>query len=464
MLLTISPEEAFTQLQKAGKAIHSERRLPLEKIVATSATHSYLYARDILRHRFLEGEAAISKNPNIAYFYACSVVKDRWTIAEKTMSVSPDTAFRYAEDVCKGQFPLGEKAIATHPLYAFKYAKEILKVRWPAGEPAIATDPELSVRYAAEVLNGGRFVEGESAILTSPAVIMDYVERILRRRWKECESVLIGNVKLWSRYCDKYLTEKDKELAIEPDAVVLTPMEAYTVCSRTGPDPLMEKFIAADAHASLMYARHILHGKFPAGEAAILTDAVSCYNYAKDILQRRWIDAEKVIAGNPNAAWGYATWIINGRFPEAESSLKKNEKLWGFYVKKFNLETPLPAEKIPLDGTWKDLLYRYVEAGNPEDHAKICELLGRPFDTHSNLDSVRFRKVLILLIECQGGMRSKTIFNRQTGKYTIKGQIGSNPVTYFQIADKGWRTAFQLIFTLYYENFLSSGAKQCDIS
>ena len=53
----------------------------------------------------------------------------------------------YARDVIKCRWPEGEPAIATDPELAYSYAKNVLKGRFREGEEAISTHPRLAKDY-----------------------------------------------------------------------------------------------------------------------------------------------------------------------------------------------------------------------------------------------------------------------------------------------------------------------------
>jgi hypothetical protein len=75
-------------------------------------------------------------------------------------------AYLYARDVIKGRWVEGEPIIATDPGWAYMYARYIIKARFPEGEKAIANHPEYVYWYARDVIKG-RFLEGELIIMFS---------------------------------------------------------------------------------------------------------------------------------------------------------------------------------------------------------------------------------------------------------------------------------------------------------
>ena len=86
----------------------------------------------------------------------------------------PKRAYLYAEDVIKGRWPEGEPVMAKDPEYAYYYARDVIKGRWPEAEAAIATDPGFACCYARDTKD--RFPEGEKAIATDPIWTKRYLE------------------------------------------------------------------------------------------------------------------------------------------------------------------------------------------------------------------------------------------------------------------------------------------------
>jgi hypothetical protein len=78
----------------------------------------------------------------------------------------PEQAYWYAKDIIKGRWPEGEAAISKHPYWAYYYARDVIKGRWPEGESTIAKDSQEAYWYAKDIING-RWPEGEEAIANS---------------------------------------------------------------------------------------------------------------------------------------------------------------------------------------------------------------------------------------------------------------------------------------------------------
>ena len=71
----------------------------------------YMYARDIIKDRWLEAEEYIKKDPEYAHFYAKNVIKGRWPEAEEYIKKDSRWACRYAENIIKGRWKEAEEYI-----------------------------------------------------------------------------------------------------------------------------------------------------------------------------------------------------------------------------------------------------------------------------------------------------------------------------------------------------------------
>lgn len=94
-------------------------------ILQTHPAWSYYYARNVLRGRYPEGEAAISQDPIVAFSYAKHVIKGPWLLGEPAIASAPNSAFAYAKEIIKGPWKPGEDAIKSDPVLANQY-KEFL--------------------------------------------------------------------------------------------------------------------------------------------------------------------------------------------------------------------------------------------------------------------------------------------------------------------------------------------------
>ena len=75
-----------------------------------------------------------------------------------------------------------------------------------------------------------------------------------------------------------------------------------------------EKYIAADAEYSYYYAKNVLKGAFPAGEAAISKSAEYSYMYAKYALKGPFPEGEAAIATNTDYANWYTRRVLKADF------------------------------------------------------------------------------------------------------------------------------------------------------
>ena len=79
----------------------------------------WLYARDVIKGRWLGGEQAIIQCTDPRYYYA------------------PEYAYSYALQVIKGRWPEAEPMIMQDSYWAYSYARNVIKGRWPEAESAI---------------------------------------------------------------------------------------------------------------------------------------------------------------------------------------------------------------------------------------------------------------------------------------------------------------------------------------
>lgn len=126
--MTKTPYECFNQAYLNKKLASKED----ECIISTNAEYSFLYAKFILRSRFLAAEEIISRNANWACVYAHEIIQGKWDQAEKVIANSESASYFYAIEVLKGRFELGEASIlndcSLH--YAHAYAEGVIKHRW----------------------------------------------------------------------------------------------------------------------------------------------------------------------------------------------------------------------------------------------------------------------------------------------------------------------------------------------
>jgi hypothetical protein len=113
----MTPQEAYY------KCKNKNCRVPkLESIISTNFYYSYLYARDLIKGRFIEGEKLIATDLYYSYCYAVQIIKGRWEECEKTIATHPEHSYWYAHNVIKGPFHL------CHPIiFNSEYKDDYLK-------------------------------------------------------------------------------------------------------------------------------------------------------------------------------------------------------------------------------------------------------------------------------------------------------------------------------------------------
>ena len=87
-----------------------------------------------------------------------------------------------------------------------------------------------------------------------------------------------------------------------------------------------EREISKYAEYSYYYARGVLEGPFPLGEAAIAKRGVYAYYYARFVLKDPFPAGEAAIATNPGCALAYATTVLKADFYINGKLIAKFEK------------------------------------------------------------------------------------------------------------------------------------------
>ena len=83
------------------------------------------------------------------------------------------------------------------------------------------------------------------------------------------------------------------------------------------------------------YAKNVLKGRFPEGEATMATDPRWSCDYAIYVLGGRFPEGEAAIATDAYWAFGYAADVLKGRFPEGEAAIAK-DPIWAKeYLERF---------------------------------------------------------------------------------------------------------------------------------
>jgi lambda repressor-like predicted transcriptional regulator len=86
-----------------------------------------------------------------------------------------------------------------------------------------------------------------------------------------------------------------------------------------------EAALAKDGQYAYFYAKHVLKGRWPAGEEAIAKDAFASYEYATDVLKAGFPAGEEAIAKDARYAYFYAKDVLDGPFPAGEAAIAKDQ-------------------------------------------------------------------------------------------------------------------------------------------
>jgi len=118
----MTPQEAYCKAMELGKRIPE-----LEPVISQDAQCSYLYAREVIKVRFILGEAVISKNAQYSYFYARYVIKGRFELGEPAISKDAHYSCWYALYAIKGKLPdfMHNQMIFSNDEYTKEYVKFI---------------------------------------------------------------------------------------------------------------------------------------------------------------------------------------------------------------------------------------------------------------------------------------------------------------------------------------------------
>ncbi len=212
----MTPERAYDILEndpnlesKAIRGVFSRYRYreSLEHTIGSDAFWSYKYARNVIKGRWVPGEAAISKDAGYSFWYAEAVIKCRFVLGEAAISKDAEYAERYAKHFIKGRWELGEEAISKDAEYSHYYAKYVLKSRFILGEPAICKSSEWSFRYAVCAI---RDWTPELAAMC-PAWLYIYAKDVVKGRLPTVlhnKMIAFGIMDSSDKYVKKYLGSK----------------------------------------------------------------------------------------------------------------------------------------------------------------------------------------------------------------------------------------------------------------
>ena len=108
---------------------------------------------------------------------------------EESLASNPHYAYLYAKRVLKKRFIRGEMMISTNSRTSLLYAIYVMHGRFELGESAIATFADDAIDYA--ILIKGRFKMGEPVIRYRDRSIIDYVNAANEGNWEGCENLFL---------------------------------------------------------------------------------------------------------------------------------------------------------------------------------------------------------------------------------------------------------------------------------
>jgi hypothetical protein len=127
-------DQLFDEIQKWNSHNYGHTFHHLPNIIKRIPRDAYLYARYIIKGRWIEAEPVIMKNPYYAYQYAKNVLQKRWPDAEPYIMNDLYRAYEYARDVIDGRWLEVEPLIMKDARYSDIYARDVIKERWLEAE------------------------------------------------------------------------------------------------------------------------------------------------------------------------------------------------------------------------------------------------------------------------------------------------------------------------------------------
>jgi len=118
----MTPQEAYYKAKKSGLRIPK-----LELAISKNVFHSYYYAINVIKGKFILGEPLISKNTAYSYWYAKIVIKGKFILGEPAINKNAEYSCWYAKYVIKGKLPdfMHNQMILENNEYTKEYVKFI---------------------------------------------------------------------------------------------------------------------------------------------------------------------------------------------------------------------------------------------------------------------------------------------------------------------------------------------------
>ena len=360
----LTPDEAF---DKALNLWVTGEQIPkvLEDIIATDPFNASMYAREIVKGRWPQGEETIL-NSEYKVDYINFLKKIGYEDLEESttlQNMSPDDAYDKAVDLFNKKEPIPkelEDIIATHAQNALNYAYYILKGRFLKGEPAISKNGMMAIDYAMEVV-GGRFPEGEEAISEDPELHDEYIEFLNSIGYEDLEESTSNNP------YKNLSSDQAYDLAIN-------------LSSKNTPIPKgLEEIIAQDPHNSYFYAKYVVKGRFPQGEPMIMSNLDAKANYIRFLNKIGYEDLEESTSNqqrnpyknlSPENAYYKAVdlFVINEPIPKELEKIIATDPNYAYFYAKDIIKSRFPqGEEAILNGSYKDNYINFLKSINYQD-------------------------------------------------------------------------------------------------
>lgn len=177
-----------------------------ERLIARDRSLAQRYVRHIIKARWEECEPCMRLNIN-EWFNYLSILREFGVTQDEILSLSErekneiDSSYHallYAKRIIKGRWIEGEPLIMKDLENAYSYVI-FVKERIEAVEDLICKNARMSSNYAIEVLGSKPFEKGEPAISKEGWYAWDYIKTVKKCRWEEAEPA-IKKVGYWDEY------------------------------------------------------------------------------------------------------------------------------------------------------------------------------------------------------------------------------------------------------------------------
>lgn len=207
-------------------------------------------------------------------------------------------------------------ALSKQRLRALRKDHSILGELFEREEKKLLEHYELASAYADRLFNGS-WDEFVQRVYSVPEFALKHSQVLDCMHQKALEDVILRSPLVASRYARDVLNGRWPA----GEAVIASDAEAavhYAALVLRQPWPEAEKVIAGDPVQAARYAELVKRDRWKSAEKHIATDLDASWNYLTSILGERWLAAENIISTSPVHAAQYARDYISGKWPQAE--------------------------------------------------------------------------------------------------------------------------------------------------